>query len=274
MEQELNTKIIDRTMIILDIFAKRAITAEGKVQVELAQLKYNLSHLVGLGNQLSRLGGGIGTRGPGEKKLEMDRRRIRDQITSLTASLSQIAKNRETMYKKRSKSQMPIISLVGYTNAGKSTLMNTLTGANVLAENKLFATLDTTTRKVRLSENKYALLTDTVGFIRKLPHSLIKAFHATLSELKYADVLIHVVDASSESREKQMDVVYSTLSELECINKPIITVFNKMDKEVSLPLPIDKICTCSLNLSALLASDKSQLFEKIEQVVGNSVEIL
>lgn len=230
MSEALDIKVMDRTLIILDIFAKHARSAEGKVQVELAQLKYNLSHLAGLGKSLSRLGAGIGTRGPGEKKLELDRRNIRDRIFELSEELKNIERHRKVLREKRLKNNTPIVSIVGYTNAGKSSIMNALTNADVLAENKLFATLDTTTRKYSLpNEGESILLTDTVGFIQKLPTNLIKAFKSTLEELKYADILIHVVDISNPHYEDHMSVVYSTISELGCIDKPIITVLNKID---------------------------------------------
>lgn len=200
----LDVKVMDRTMVILDIFAGRASTSEGKIQVELAQLKYRQSQLTGAGRAMSRLGGGIGTRGPGEKKLEMDRRLIKNRI--------------------------PVVAIVGYTNAGKSTLLNTLTGAGVLQEDQLFATLDPTTRSRKLPSGQEILLTDTVGFIRKLPHHLIDAFKSTLEEAKYADLILHVVDASNPQMDEQMYVVYETLQRLEAMDKPVVTAFNKMDR--------------------------------------------
>lgn len=230
LEEVLETKIIDRTMIILDIFAKRAHTKEGIIQVELAQLKYRLTRLVGLGKSLSRLGGGIGTRGPGEKKLEVDRRHIRNRISHLANSLEEIKKHRDLIREQRNKNKIPIIAIVGYTNAGKSTLLNKLTDAKVLEEDKLFATLDPTTRQLQLPSGRQVLITDTVGFIRKLPHHLIEAFQGTLEEAKYADILINVVDSSNHQAEKHMHVVYQTLKDLEAFDKPIITVFNKQDK--------------------------------------------
>jgi len=228
LSNTLDTKVMDRTLLILDIFAAHAKSAEGKVQVEIAQLRYNLSHLSGLGISLSRLGAGIGTRGPGEKKLEMDRRNIRTRITELGKELNTIETHRATLRKNRN--TVPILSLVGYTNAGKSTLMNALTDAGVLAQDKLFATLDTTTRKLTLSTStENVLLTDTVGFIKKLPTSIVKAFRSTLEELKYADILLHVVDSSNVDFQEQMEIVYKTLQDLGCMGKPIITVFNKID---------------------------------------------
>ena len=230
LEMELETKVIDRTVMILDIFAQRASTKEGKIQVELAQLKYRATRLTGLGSSLSRLGGGIGTRGPGEKKLEMDRRLIRDRISQLKKELEEVKQSRETARKQRSRNPVPIVSIVGYTNAGKSTLLNTLTNAGVLEEDKLFATLDPTTRNLTLESGQQILLTDTVGFIRKLPHHLIDAFRSTLEEAKYADIILHVVDASNEEAYTQMHVVYETLENLGVTNKTIITAFNKQDK--------------------------------------------
>ncbi len=230
LEMELDIKVIDRTVMILDIFAQRASTREGKIQVELAQLKYRSSRLVGLRSSLSRLGGGIGTRGPGEKKLEMDRRLIRDRISQLNKELEDVKQSRETARKQRSKNPIPVVSIVGYTNAGKSTLLNTLTAAGVLEEDKLFATLDPTTRNLTLESGQQILLTDTVGFIRKLPHHLVDAFKSTLEEAKYADIIIHVVDASNEEADTQMYVVYETLEKLGVGDKTIITAFNKQDK--------------------------------------------
>lgn len=230
MEDVLDIKVMDRTLIILDIFAGRASTNEGKIQVELAQLKYRQSRLTGLGKSLSRLGGGIGTRGPGEKKLEMDRRLIRDRIAQLNRELKDVKRHREVTREQRSRNKIPVVAIVGYTNAGKSTLLNTLTGAGVLEEDKLFATLDPTTRNLKLPSKQEVLLTDTVGFIRKLPHHLIEAFRSTLEEAKYADIILHVVDASNPQVDEQMYIVYETLTNLEVKNKPIITAFNKQDK--------------------------------------------
>lgn len=229
LETMLNTKVMDRTLIILDIFAARATTSEGKIQVELAQLKYRLSRLTGLGRSMSRLGGGIGTRGPGEKKLEIDRRLINDRIAQLNRELKEVVKHREIARAKRERNAVPVVAIVGYTNAGKSTLMNHLTDAEVLEEDKLFATLDPTTRMLELEGHQQVLLTDTVGFIRKLPHHLIEAFKSTLEEAKYADYIIHVVDASNPQRDKQMYIVYETLDHLGVKNKKILTLFNKID---------------------------------------------
>ena len=229
LETMLNTKVMDRTLIILDIFAARATTSEGKIQVELAQLKYRLSRLTGLGRSMSRLGGGIGTRGPGEKKLEIDRRLINDRIAQLNRELKEVVKHREIARAKRERNAVPVVAIVGYTNAGKSTLLNHLTDAEVLEEDKLFATLDPTTRMLELEGHQQVLLTDTVGFIRKLPHHLIEAFKSTLEEAKYADYIIHVVDASNPQRDKQMYIVYETLDHLGVKNKKILTLFNKID---------------------------------------------
>ncbi len=226
---ELDTKVMDRTLVILDIFAKRASSAEGKVQVELAQQRYLSTHLAGLGRSLSRLGGGIGTRGPGEKKLEMDRRMIRNRISQLKRELEEIERHRQVTRENRQKSLTRKIAIVGYTNAGKSTLLNTLTNAEVLEEDKLFATLDPTTRTLELERGQQILLTDTVGFIHKLPHHLVDAFRSTLEEAKYADDIIHVVDASNPQMEEQMRVVYETLQQLGVTGKKVITLFNKMD---------------------------------------------
>ena len=230
LENMLDTKVMDRTLIILDIFAARATTSEGKIQVELAQLKYRLSRLSGLGKTMSRLGGGIGTRGPGEKKLEIDRRLINDRIAQLNRELKEVVKHREITRAKRAKSEVPVVAIVGYTNAGKSTLLNHLTDAEVLEEDKLFATLDPTTRMLELDGHQQVLLTDTVGFIRKLPHHLIEAFKSTLEEAKYADYIFHVVHASNPQMDKQMHIVYETLDHLGVKNKKMVTLFNKMDQ--------------------------------------------
>ena len=225
----LDVKVMDRTMVILDIFAGRASTSEGKIQVELAQLKYRQSQLTGAGRAMSRLGGGIGTRGPGEKKLETDRRLIRTRISALKQELSQVEKHRELIRSSRARGNMKTAAIVGYTNAGKSTLLNILTGSEVLSEDKLFATLDPTTRLLNLKDGQQILLTDTVGFIHKLPHHLVEAFKSTLEEAKYADYIIHVVDSSNPQAEMQMLVVYETLKELGVMGKKIITLFNKQD---------------------------------------------
>ncbi|HIU77663.1 MAG TPA: GTPase HflX [Candidatus Pelethocola excrementipullorum] len=230
LERELECKVMDRTLLILDIFAGRATTSEGKIQVELAQLKYRQARLVGLRSSLSRLGGGIGTRGPGEKKLEMDRRLITDRIAALRRELEEVQRHRDLIRQKREKGRMKVCAIVGYTNAGKSTLLNVMTGADVLEEDQLFATLDPTTRVLDLPGGQQILLTDTVGFIRKLPHHLIEAFKSTLEEARYADIILHVVDSSSPQMEQQMQVVYETLKQLEVEERTVITLFNKQDK--------------------------------------------
>ena len=231
LEDALDTKVMDRTMVILDIFASRAHTREGKIQVELAQLRYRAIRLVGMRNSLSRLGGGIGTRGPGEKKLETDRRLIHQRIGQLKRELEDVKRHREVTRQHREKNYSLTAAIVGYTNAGKSTLLNRLTGAGILAENKLFATLDPTTRAFVMADGQQILLTDTVGFIRKLPHHLIDAFKSTLEEARYSDVILHVVDCSNPQMDMQMHVVYETLRQLEITDKEIVTVFNKIDRE-------------------------------------------
>ena len=290
LEQALNVKVIDRTMLILDIFAQHATTREGKIQVEMAQLQYKSSRLSGsAGVAMSRLGGGIGTRGPGESKLETDRRRIRDRISSLRKQLKEMEKNRENTRKSREKNQIPVFAIVGYTNAGKSTLLNALTGSSVLEEDALFATLDPTTRRMDLGDGWQILLTDTVGFISKLPHNLIDAFHSTLEEAKYADYIIHVVDSSDPSLERNMDVVYKTLNDLQITGKPILTVFNKDDiAENAHPL-FDRHADLSVHISAktgqgidqlktamkkLLLSDMTQIKEVIPYTEGSRLEKL
>ncbi|HOO26830.1 MAG TPA: GTPase HflX [Lachnospiraceae bacterium] len=230
LSEILHVKVMDRTLVILDIFAKHASSAEGKLQVELAQLAYTQARLKGFGHAMSRLGGGIGTRGPGEKKLETDRRLINKRMAVLNRELKDVGKHREETRKKRKKNGLFVIALVGYTNAGKSSILNMLTGASVLQEDKVFATLDPTTRIWCLPDKQEVLLTDTVGFIRKLPHHLINAFRSTLEEARYADIIFHVVDASSPYMDMQMHVVYETLTELGISNKRIVTLFNKQDK--------------------------------------------
>lgn len=230
LEAELSCKVIDRTLLILDIFAARAVSGEGKIQVELAQLRYRASRLMGLGRSLSRLGGGIGTRGPGEKKLEMDRRLIRERISRLKRELKDVEKHRELIRTQRKQSGLKVAALVGYTSAGKSSIENALTDAGILEDAMLFSTLDTTTRSLMLDSTQEILLTDTVGFIRKLPHHLVEAFKSTLEEAKYADIIVHVVDASNPQMDEQMHVVYDTLRQLGVSGRPVITLFNKQDK--------------------------------------------
>ncbi|MBQ8559554.1 MAG: GTPase HflX [Tyzzerella sp.] len=267
MEDALNTKVMDRTLIILDIFAGRASTNEGKIQVELAQLKYRQSRLTGLGKSLSRLGGGIGTRGPGEKKLEMDRRLIKNRIAQLNRELKDVKRHREVTREQRNKNKVPVIAIVGYTNAGKSTLLNHLTGAGVLEEDKLFATLDPTTRNLKLPSKQEVLITDTVGFIRKLPHHLIEAFRSTLEEAKYADIILHVVDASNPQVDEQMYIVYETLANLEVKNKPIITAFNKQDKLEGQPILRDFKADHIVKISAKTGAGLDELQQVIEDVL-------
>lgn len=271
LEQVLGIKVIDRTALILDIFAQRAHSSEGKLQVELAQLRYNLPRLMGQGMALSRLGGGIGTRGPGETKLEVDRRRIYSRIHDIEVQIENLRKNRNMHRLRRKESQLPLVSLVGYTNAGKSTLLNKLTGADVLAEDKLFATLDTTTRHLVLPEKQEILLTDTVGFIQKLPHTLVKAFRATLEEVQEADLLLHVVDASNENYEKQIEAVIKVLQELNAADKPAMFVFNKIDY-----LPNRNACQIMLRdrqgicVSAVTGENIAELMQCIEDFFKES----
>ncbi len=267
LQDELDTKVMDRTLVILDIFAARASTREGKIQVELAQLKYRQSRLTGFGKAMSRLGGGIGTRGPGEKKLEMDRRLIKSRIAQLNRELRDVRRHREITRGARSKKSVPVAAIVGYTNAGKSTLLNTLTGAGILAEDKLFATLDPTTRGVKLPGGQEVLLTDTVGFIRKLPHHLIEAFRSTLEEAKYADVILHVADASNHQMDEQIYTVYETLRSLEVVDKPVITVFNKQDKIEEEKVIRDFHADCTVKLSAKTGEGISELLKTIETVL-------
>lgn len=230
IERVINCPVIDRTMLILDIFAKRANTAEGKLQVELAQLKYRLPHLLGRGTALSRLGGGIGTRGPGESKLESDRRHIHRRIDALEDQLKTIVKRRETQRKSRRENEVKTVALVGYTNVGKSTLLNKITGSDVLSKDMLFATLDPTTRSYTLNNGQTVLITDTVGFVSRLPHQLVSAFKSTLEEAVYADLILNVCDISSDDYENQLSVSSNLLLELGCEENKIITVYNKCDK--------------------------------------------
>ena len=269
LENALDTKVMDRTMVILDIFASRANTNEGKIQVELAQLKYRAARLVGLRSSLSRLGGGIGTRGPGEKKLEMDRRLIHERIGQLKSELSEVKRHRQVQRKQRERAHTPVAAIVGYTNAGKSTLLNKLTNAGILAEDKLFATLDPTTRSLELESGRRILLTDTVGFIRKLPHHLIDAFRSTLEEAQYSDIILHVVDASSPQMDMQMYVVYETLRELQVKDKIVVTVFNKMDQAKAEQLPRDLHSDYQIRISAKTGENMSGLFELLETILRN-----
>lgn len=267
LTDELDTKVMDRTLVILDIFAARASTSEGKIQVELAQLKYRQSRLAGYGKAMSRLGGGIGTRGPGEKKLEMDRRLIKSRIAQLNRELKDVKRHREVTREQRSRNHMPVVAIVGYTNAGKSTLLNTLTDAEVLEEDQLFATLDPTTRNLKLPSGQEILLTDTVGFIRKLPHHLIEAFKSTLEEARYADIILHVVDTSNTQMDDQMYVVYETLQRLEVMNKPVITAFNKIDRAGDEVLVRDFKADKTVQISAKLGLGLELLLDAVEEIL-------
>ena len=266
LEDQLNVKIMDRTLIILDIFAGRAKTAEGKIQVELAQLRYRSTRLIGMRN-LSRQGGGIGTKGPGEKKLEVDRRLIRNRISQLKDQVKDMEAHRQVTRAKRQENPVPVVAIVGYTNAGKSTLLNTLTDASVLEEDKLFATLDPTTRNYKLPDGQEVLLTDTVGFIRKLPHHLIDAFRSTLEEAKYSDIIIHVVDASNPAMDKNIHAVYETLENLQVKEKIIITVFNKQDKLENKPILRDMRADYTVNAAIKKGVGLDEINNAIEEVL-------
>lgn len=267
LQQELNLKVMDRTLVILDIFARHAVTSEGKIQVELAQLRYRAAHLKGLGRSLSRLGGGIGTRGPGEKKLEVDRRRIHDRIGQLKRELAEVVKHRELVRTQRKRSNKKVAALTGYSSSGKSSIENYLTKAGILEDAKLFSTLDTTTRVLQLYGKQEILLTDTVGFIRKLPHHLIDAFKSTLEEVCYADIIIHVVDASNPQMETQMRVVYETLRQLNVENKPMITVFNKQDKLNEKRTFTDPEADYVILTSAKTGQGMEELKQKLEKLL-------
>ena len=269
LEDALDTKVMDRTMIILDIFAARAKTREGKIQVELAQLRYRAVRLVGLRNSLSRLGGGIGTRGPGETKLEVDRRRIHERISQLKSELHDVERHRDVVRKQREQSGTLTAAIVGYTNAGKSTLLNKLTCAGILAEDKLFATLDPTTRALVLPGGEKVLLTDTVGFIRKLPHHLVEAFKSTLEEARYCDVILHVVDCSNPQMDMQMHVVYETLRRLDIKDKEIITVFNKVDRPDADTACRDMSADYKVRLSAKTGEGIGELLDLFAVILRN-----
>lgn len=269
LEDALDTKVMDRTMIILDIFAARAKTREGKIQVELAQLRYRAVRLVGLRNSLSRLGGGIGTRGPGETKLEVDRRRIHERISQLKSELQDVERHRDVVRKQREQSGTLTAAIVGYTNAGKSTLLNKLTGAGILAEDKLFATLDPTTRALTLPGGEKVLLKDTVGFIRKLPHHLVEAFKSTLEEARYCDVILHVVDCSNPQMDMQMHVVYETLRRLDIKDKEIITVFNKVDRPDADTACRDMSADYKVKLSAKTGEGIEELLDLFAIILRN-----
>lgn len=269
LSEMLDAKVMDRTLIILEIFAMRAATSEGKIQAELAQLKYRASRLTGMGKSMSRLGGGIGTRGPGEKKLETDRRLIGNRISQLKRELAEVRKHREITRGQRIKNKIPVAAIVGYTNAGKSTLLNALTDADVLEENMLFATLDPTTRLLELSGKQQILLTDTVGFIRKLPHHLIEAFKSTLEEARYSQIILHVVDCSNPQMDMQMHVVYGTLKELGITDKTIVTVFNKTDKLDREVILKDLTADYQVKMSAKTGQGADILLEVLETILRN-----
>lgn len=271
VEDELGeVRVVDRSMLILDIFALHAATAEGKLQVELAQLKYTAPRLIGKGKQLSRLGGGIGTRGPGESKLESDRRHLARRVAALEAELETVENTRRTTRAARDRSGLPRVAIVGYTNAGKSTLLNRLTDAGILAEDKLFATLDPTTRKFTLPGGESVLLTDTVGFIRKLPHHLVKAFRSTLEEAALSDILIHMVDASDPEYPEEMKVTEELLAELGAGGKPTLVVYNKCDREAD-GIPSPSVAPNGANravcVSALTGEGVDEMVAMLEEIV-------
>ena len=263
-----DVRTIDRTTLILDIFALNARTGEGKLQVELAQLKYMLPRLSGKGTSMSRLGGGIGTRGPGESKLESDRRHIRRRIKSLEDSLDNVVKRRSLLHKRREKTGVTTVAIVGYTNAGKSTLLNALTDAGVLTENKLFATLDPTSRALKLPDGRSVILVDTVGFISRLPHSLVESFKSTLEEVVYADLILNVCDASNPDYEQQIDVTLDTIKELGASDKPVLTVFNKCD--LTKNLHFFSLDRNTVRISAKTGEGLSLLLEKIASMLENT----
>lgn len=267
LKEELGVKILDRTMVILDIFAARAMTNEGKIQVEMAQLRYRSSRLMGLGKEMSRLGGGIGTRGPGESKLETDRRLVRDRISQLRKELDRVENSRDTLRKQRMEKLVPTVAIVGYTNAGKSTFLNKITDAGILAEDKLFATLDPTTRSKKLADGEEVLFTDTVGFISKLPHHLIDAFKSTLEEAKYADLILHIADASNAEVDEQIKIVYKTLEELKISGKPIVTMFNKMDMVEGEKILKDGKADAVVKASAKTGEGLEKVLEEIAKIL-------
>jgi GTP-binding protein HflX len=267
LQAELRIKVIDRAGLILDIFAQHAHTKEGKLQVELAQDNYTLTHLSGKGIELSRLGGGIGTRGPGETKLEMDRRRIRNRISQLKKELEEVRNHRSIRRERRRQSKVPVAAIVGYTNAGKSTLLNILTKAGVVAEDKLFATLDPVTRILKMPDKKEILLTDTVGFISDLPHGFIEAFRATLEEVTEADLLIHIVDISHPNFIEQINSTYKVLEELSAITKPILTVFNKLDRYIGDSKVLLNKYSPAVAISALKGTGIKELVDKIGKFI-------
>ena len=267
LKDELDIKVLDRTLVILDIFASHAKSSEGKLQVEMAQLKYHSSRLMGLGKNLSRLGGGIGTRGPGESKLETDRRAIRERVSQLRTEIEKVESSRDTLRKHRMSDGIPVIAIVGYTNAGKSTFLNKITDAGILAEDRLFATLDPTTRSLKIPDGEEVLFTDTVGFISKLPHNLVDAFKSTLEEAKYADLILHVADASNPGADEQMKVVYRTLEELKVVGKPVITFLNKQDKIEEERIIKDLKADALVKGSAKTGEGIDELLNKISEIL-------
>lgn len=271
LAEALDLKVMDRTMVILDIFASRALSKEGKLQVEMAQLKYQSSRLIGFGTMLSRQAGGIGSRGPGEKKLELDKRHLKTRMEILQAELAEVEKHRQLIRSRRDKNNKPVVAIVGYTNAGKSTLLNQLSGSDVYVQNQLFATLDPTTRGINLPSGSEILLTDTVGFIRKLPHHLVKAFYSTLEEAKYADIILHVMDVSSPHLETHQQVVYETLSQLKITDIPIIAVYNKMDTSVD-HFPKDKHASYEAYISAKEGLGCDRLLAILEEILYSNMQ--
>ena len=271
LTEMLGTKVMDRTMVILDIFAQRARSREGKIQVEMAQLRYQYSRLTGFGQMLSRQGGGIGTRGPGEKKLESDKRHIRTRMELLQKEIEEVEKHRGLIRARREKNKLPVVAIVGYTNAGKSTLLNVLSGSDVYVQNQLFATLDPTTRAVELPSGTEVMFTDTVGFIRKLPHHLVKAFYSTLEEAKYADILLHVMDVSSPHMTTHSEVVYETLDKLQIKDIPIITVYNKIDQAPEV-YPKDEKSDYSVAISAKNNINTEELLQIIEDILYDEMQ--
>ena len=267
LEEIVGVTVLDRSALILDIFAQRAKTKEGRLQVELAQYKYLLPRLSGMGASLSRQGGGIGTRGPGETKLESDRRHIRERINRLEEELEQVRKVRSVQRERRMKNSVPVVALVGYTNAGKSTLLNQLTGAGIPANNRLFDTLDTTSRQLTVSDNLDVVLSDTVGFIAKLPHHLVNAFRATLEELEYADLLLHVIDASDPNRQEHIEVVDKLIAQLAKSDTPVLKVYNKADLVYPEDIPAGQDV---VPVSAKRGMNMDGLLKAIEQALGHS----
>ena len=267
LEEIIGVTVLDRSALILDIFAQRAKTKEGRLQVELAQYQYLLPRLSGMGASLSRQGGGIGTRGPGETKLETDRRHIRDRIARLEDELEQVRKVRAVQRERRMKNAIPVVAIVGYTNAGKSTLLNQLTGAGIPANNRLFDTLDTTSRQLKVSDNLDVILSDTVGFIAKLPHHLVNAFHATLEELEYADLLLHVIDVSDPNLEEHVAVVDRLIAKLAKPDTPVLRCYNKADLVYTEDIPVGKDCVA---ISAKKGKNMDGLLKAIEEALGHS----